>query len=40
MKCKIFGMLTSGVYANMHDMSRRVYDTEGISPTIHTVGGG
>lgn len=24
----------------MHDISRRVYDEDGISPTIHTMGGG
>lgn len=39
-KCICIGNLINGVYANMHDISRRVYDTEGIAPTIHTVGGG
>lgn len=39
-KCILYGMLTNGVYAKMHDCSRRVYDPSGISPTIHTVGGG
>jgi DNA (cytosine-5)-methyltransferase 1 len=39
-KCKVFGMLNNGVYAKMHDMSRRVYDPDGLSPTIHTMGGG
>ena len=39
-KCILYGMLTNGVYAKMHDCSRRVYDPSGVSPTIHTVGGG
>ena len=39
-KCILYGMLTNGVYAKMHDCSRRVYDPNGVSPTIHTVGGG
>ena len=29
-----------GKYEKMMDISRRVYDEEGISPTIHTCGGG
>lgn len=39
-KCILYGMITNGVYAKMHDCSRRVYDPSGVSPTIHTVGGG
>lgn len=34
------GSVTGGVYANMHESSCRVYDEAGISPTIHTCGGG
>lgn len=39
-KCVLVGMLNSGVYAKMHDIGRRVYSQDGISPTIHTMGGG
>lgn len=39
-QCELVGNLTNGVYAKMHDMSRRVYDPHGLSPTIHTIGGG
>lgn len=28
------------MYKNMHESSRRVYDENGISPTIHTCAGG
>lgn len=34
------GMLESAVYSKMNDISRRVYDEDGTSPTIHTSGGG
>lgn len=34
------GMLESVVYSKMHKISRRVYDEDGTSPTIHTSGGG
>ena len=37
---KIRLMMTEGKWAKMHDISRRVYDPEGIAPTIHTMGGG
>jgi len=40
MKLIEIGKLTNGVYAKMHDSSRRVYSTDGLSPTINTVGGG
>lgn len=33
------GYLSGGVYDKMHEQSRRVYDTEGIAPTIHVCGG-
>lgn len=29
-----------GGYEKMHDVSRRVYDTAGCAPTLHTCGGG
>lgn len=29
-----------GGYEKMHDISRRVYDTAGCAPTLHTCGGG
>lgn len=34
------GMLKSAVYSKMHENSRRVYSENGLSPTIHTSGGG
>jgi len=36
----IYGILSDAKYSKMHDISRRVYDTQGIAPTIHCVGGG
>lgn len=39
-KIIVAGMLDGGVYANMHEQSRRVYDTDGVAPTQHTCGGG
>lgn len=39
-KCVEVGMLSGGKWDKMHDVSRRVYSGEGISPTIHTCGGG
>ena len=38
--CKQVGVLSGGKWDKMHDVSRRVYSEEGISPTIHTCGGG
>lgn len=38
-KCNCVGML-GGKYENLHDISRRVYDTNGLAPTQHTCGGG
>lgn len=38
--CKLVGMLTGGKWEKMHDISRRVYDEEGVSPTVPTAGGG
>ena len=40
MKCKEFGKLVSDKFKRMHEQSRRIYDTGGVSPTIHTLGGG
>lgn len=34
------GTLKSAVYPKMHENSRRVYSENGLSPTIHTSGGG
>lgn len=39
-KCEQVGVLSGGKWDKMHDVSRRVYSEEGISPTIHTCGGG
>ena len=38
--CVQVGNLTGGKWDKMHDVSRRVYSEDGISPTIHTCGGG
>lgn len=34
------GVLESAVYSKMHENSRRVYSECGVSPTVHTSGGG
>lgn len=38
-KCNCVGML-GGKYEKLHDIARRVYDTNGIAPTQLTCGGG
>lgn len=38
--CKQIGLLSGGRWDRLHDISRRVYDVEGLSPTVHTAGGG
>ena len=37
---KEYSMINGGSIGKMHDVSRRVYWEDGISPTIHTCGGG
>ena len=39
-RCKCIGMLSGGKWERNIDPSRRVYDTDGLSPTINTAGGG
>ena len=39
-KIIVAGTLGGGVYENMHEQSRRVYDIDGLAPTQHTCGGG
>lgn len=39
-KCVQVGMLSGGKWDKMHDISRRVYSGDGVSPTIHCCGGG
>ena len=39
-KTKVALTLNEGKWQNMHEQSRRVFDTEGIAPTVHTAGGG
>lgn len=39
-KLVMVGMLTSEKYDKLHDIGRRVYSIDGISPTLHTNGGG
>lgn len=36
----VIGMLNDEKYSKMHEQSRRVYGVDGVSPTIHTQGGG
>lgn len=38
--CKQFGELVSEKYQRMIEQSRRIYNTDGLSPTIHTMQGG
>lgn len=40
MNCKQAGILVGGKLDKMMDVSRRVYSTETIAPTLHTCGGG
>ena len=40
MDCKQLGILVGGKWDKMMDVSRRVYSTETIAPTLHTCGGG
>ena len=35
-----YSMINGGSIGKMHDISRRVYQTSGIAPTIHCCGGG
>lgn len=37
---KNYSMIEGGRIGKMHDMSRRAYNTNYISPTVHTSGGG
>lgn len=39
-KCEQVGLLSGEKWEKMHDISRRVYSPEGLSPTLHTCGGG
>lgn len=39
-KCNQIGKLTGGKWDKLHDMSRRVYGIDGLSPTLHTAEGG
>ena len=40
MKCNQVATLTGGKWDKIHEMHRRVYSPYGLSPTIHTCGGG
>ena len=37
--CKVKYMLCGDKWDKMHDISRRVYDTDYLSPTLHICGG-
>lgn len=39
-QCVQVGELSGEKWDKMHDISRRVYDTDGVSPTVHCQGGG
>lgn len=39
-KCEEIGKLCGGKWDKLHDISRRVYGIDGLSPTLHTAGGG
>lgn len=40
MNCKQIGIISGPQFDKLIDISRRVYSIEGLSPTIHTSGGG
>ena len=40
MQCILYGILNDEKSKKWIDIMRRVYDPEGIAPTIHTAGGG
>lgn len=35
-----YSMINGGPIGKMHDVSRRVYETSGVAPTVHCCGGG
>lgn len=39
-KCHEIGSLKGGRWDKLYEQSRRVYGTDGLSPTLHTCGGG
>lgn len=39
-RCHEIGSLVGGRWDKMYEQSRRVYGTDGCSPTLHTCGGG
>lgn len=39
-QCECIGMLQGENWEKMHDICRRVYSPKGVSPTLHTCGGG
>ena len=39
-QCECVGMLQGENWEKMHDICRRVYSPKGVSPTLHTCGGG
>ena len=39
-KTLVVGMMQTPPYDRMFEQSRRVYSAKGISPTLHTQGGG
>lgn len=39
-QCVQVGELTEEKWDKMHDISKRVYGTDGVAPTVHTCGGG
>ena len=39
-KCHEIGSLKGGRWDRLYEQSRRVYGTDGLSPTLHTCGGG
>lgn len=39
-KCEQVSILSGGKWDKLHDISRRVYSADGLTPTVHTMGGG
>ena len=38
--CRLFGVLSDDYYRKLKDITRRVYDPQGVAPTVNTFGGG
>ena len=37
--CKVYGIMTGGKWDKLHEICRRVYNIDGISPCVTACGG-